>query len=666
MADRIKGIVVEIGGDTTGLSKALSGVNREIGSTQSQLRDVERLLKLDPTNTQLLEQKQRLLASAISQTKEKLDTLKTAEKQVQEQFERGEVSREQYEALQREIAATAQELERFEQKAKDGTSALEKMGSAAQTISDKAGGVQKAFAPVTKAIGVLGTAAIATVPATEELRSDLSKLDQAARDNAVGAETARKAWEAFAVASDETDSAVEATANLLQAGFTESNLQKAVEGLTGAYLRFPDTLKIESLADSLQETLATGEATGQFAELLDRLGVNTERFADQLANARSESERQKVVLDLLAKEGLPDTYAEWTKNNEALIENKEANLELQQSMAKLAEAALPLLTQVTEAAAGLLGWFADLDSGTQGFLVTIAGVLAIISPVAGAIDSVSGLVAKLSTEILPGLMGTLGKLSASVIPAIGKAVTALLSLVAAHPFLAGFTVTALAVLAFSDEIKAAMDTLAKFFTEKILPAWNSFFTKAGELVGKFADKVSEIIDGVQDLFTGLIDFIKTNFTDKWEAAWEAVADVFEKVMNLLGDIVKAPINAIITAINFVIKGINALVDALNLFSIDIPDWVPGIGGKTFGFDLDKIEEIPYLAKGGIVTQGSAIVGEAGPELLTVAGGRAIVQPLTGAAAGTTVYQTNNFNGTYKPRDGEAAVRDLNRRLGWVY
>lgn len=666
MADRIKGIVVEIGGDTTGLSKALSGVNREIGSTQNQLRDVERLLKLDPTNTQLLEQKQRLLASAISQTKEKLDTLKTAEKQVQEQFERGEVSREQYEALQREIAATAQELERFEQKAKDGTSALEKMGSAAQTVSDKAGGVQKAFAPVTAAVGGLTAAAVATVPATEELRSDLSKLDQAARDNAVGAETARQAWEAFAVASDETDSAVEATANLLQAGFTESNLQKAVEGLTGAYLRFPDTLKIESLADSLQETLATGEATGQFAELLDRLGVNTERFADQLASARSESERQKVVLDLLAKEGLPDTYAEWTKNNEALIENKEANLELQQSMAKLAEAALPLLTQVTEAAAGLLGWFADLDSGTQGFLVTIAGVLAIISPVAGAISSLSGLVAKLSTGILPGLMSTLGKLSASVIPAIGKAVTALLSLVAAHPFLAGFTVTALAVLAFSDEIKAAMDTLAKFFTEKILPAWNSFFTKAGELVGKFADKVSEIIDGVQDLFTGLIDFIKTNFTDKWEAAWEAVADVFEKVMNLLGDIVKAPINAIITAINFVIKGINALVDALNLFSIDIPDWVPGIGGKTFGFDLDKIEEIPYLAKGGIVTQGSAIVGEAGPELLTVAGGRAIVQPLNSGSGGTTLYQTNNFNGNYKPRDGARAVRDLNRQLGLLY
>ena len=76
MADRIKGITVEIGGDTTGLSKALGGVNRDIRDTQSQLKDVERLLKLDPTNTELLAQKQRLLAVAIDDTKEKLNTLK--------------------------------------------------------------------------------------------------------------------------------------------------------------------------------------------------------------------------------------------------------------------------------------------------------------------------------------------------------------------------------------------------------------------------------------------------------------------------------------------------------------------------------------------------------------------------------------------------------------
>lgn len=80
MADRIKGITVQIGGDTTGLSKALSGVNKQIKNTQSQLKDVEKLLKLDPTNTKLLEQKQRLLSGAVEETKTKLDSLKTPKK----------------------------------------------------------------------------------------------------------------------------------------------------------------------------------------------------------------------------------------------------------------------------------------------------------------------------------------------------------------------------------------------------------------------------------------------------------------------------------------------------------------------------------------------------------------------------------------------------------
>ena len=81
MANRIKGITVEIGGDTTKLSKALEGVNKNIKNTQTQLKDVEKLLKLDPTNTELLSQKHKLLADSVSATKEKLETLKTAAEQ---------------------------------------------------------------------------------------------------------------------------------------------------------------------------------------------------------------------------------------------------------------------------------------------------------------------------------------------------------------------------------------------------------------------------------------------------------------------------------------------------------------------------------------------------------------------------------------------------------
>ena len=91
-ANRIKGITVEINGDTTGLSKALSGVNKEIRSTQSQLRDVEKLLKLDPGNTELLAQKHKLLGQAVSETKEKLETLKTAQEQANEALKNGTIS----------------------------------------------------------------------------------------------------------------------------------------------------------------------------------------------------------------------------------------------------------------------------------------------------------------------------------------------------------------------------------------------------------------------------------------------------------------------------------------------------------------------------------------------------------------------------------------------
>ena len=101
MANRIKGITVEIGGDTTKLSKALEGVNKTIKNTQTQLKDVEKLLKLDPTNTELLSQKQHLLADSITATKDKLATLKTAAEQANQALANGEISQEQYDALQK-------------------------------------------------------------------------------------------------------------------------------------------------------------------------------------------------------------------------------------------------------------------------------------------------------------------------------------------------------------------------------------------------------------------------------------------------------------------------------------------------------------------------------------------------------------------------------------
>lgn len=134
MANRIKGITVEIGGDTTKLSNALKGVNGEIKNTQSQLRDVEKLLKLDPGNTELLAQKHKLLGQAVEETKGKLETLKAAAEQANTALANGDISQEQYDALQREIIETEQALERLEQQAGESATALQKISQEGEKL----------------------------------------------------------------------------------------------------------------------------------------------------------------------------------------------------------------------------------------------------------------------------------------------------------------------------------------------------------------------------------------------------------------------------------------------------------------------------------------------------------------------------------------------------
>lgn len=160
-ASRVKGITIEIGGDTTGLQKALSGVNTTIKNTQAQLRDVNNLLKLDPTNTELLGQKHRLLTEKIGATKEKLDTLKTAQEQVRQQFENGDIGIEQYEALQREIISTEEYLKDLQNTVGSGSAKLAEISAKTGEFGEKATKAGQALMPVTAGLTAVGAAGLA-------------------------------------------------------------------------------------------------------------------------------------------------------------------------------------------------------------------------------------------------------------------------------------------------------------------------------------------------------------------------------------------------------------------------------------------------------------------------------------------------------------------------
>ncbi|WP_273728943.1 phage tail tape measure protein [Leuconostoc mesenteroides] len=136
MAGRIKGITIEINGDTKGLDKALSSVNSNANKTQSELRDVNKLLKLDPGNTELVAQKQKLLAQAITQTGDKLKTLKDAQAQVDAQFAKGDIGEEQYRAFQREIASTEASLKGYKSQLSTAENSQQELSQSTQRLQN--------------------------------------------------------------------------------------------------------------------------------------------------------------------------------------------------------------------------------------------------------------------------------------------------------------------------------------------------------------------------------------------------------------------------------------------------------------------------------------------------------------------------------------------------
>ena len=283
----INGITIEINGKTEKLQKALSGVNEKTRETQSELKKIERLLKLDPKNTELLAQKQKLLKDAISETKEKLDVLKTAEAQVQEQFKKGEATEEKYRAIQREVIATENALKSLENQAKENNITLEKVGEAFGKIGDVSTNLGKKMLPATTAIMGIGTAAgtmasnfedamakVNTIADTTQVPLDeLEKaiLDLSDETGIAATDIADNVYNAIS-AGQQTRDAVNFVSNatkLAKAGFAES--ADALDILTtimNAYEMEAD--QVTNVSDMLIQTQNLGKTT--VAELSSAMG----------------------------------------------------------------------------------------------------------------------------------------------------------------------------------------------------------------------------------------------------------------------------------------------------------------------------------------------------------------------------------------------------------
>lgn len=275
--NRIKGITVEIGGDTTKLQTALKGVNTEIRNTQSQLKDVEKLLKLDPGNTELIAQKHRLLAQAVSKTREKLGTLKTAQQQADEALRNGTISQDQYDALQREIVETEQRLRSLEEQANQSATALQKIGATGeklQTVGNKISFVGQKLLPVTGVVTGLGTAAVKTAA---DFDSAMSKV--AAVSGATGSDFDKlrdKAREMGAKTKFSATEAADAMNYMAMAGWKTEDMLSGIEGVM--YLAAASGEDLATTSDIVTDALTafglTAADSGHFVDVLAAASSN--------------------------------------------------------------------------------------------------------------------------------------------------------------------------------------------------------------------------------------------------------------------------------------------------------------------------------------------------------------------------------------------------------
>lgn len=593
----IKGITIKIGGDTTGLDKALKETNKKSRELESELKAVDKALKLDPNNVTLVKQKQDLLKDSIKETKSKLDVLKEAQSQVTAQYKKGEIDAGQYRAFQRELETTKSKLSSLKDEKKNihviGTAfkeakdkvepvikKVEKVGSVIGGATGKAvkftatlgkidtamiGKAADGFKKYTQTIGVglaaVTTALAANVETSREWNSDMTKLKTNAETSGNDFDFMKSKMQDLVAITGESDSSIEALSNLMAVGFSDEQMTPAINALSGAVEKFPDTLKIESLSDSLQETLATGAATGQFSELIGRMGDSVDDFNAGLQNCTSEAERQQYALDWLANSGLSEINDEYQSANKSTLDYERASFELQDALASLGTAFTPVM-------AGAKGMAADfltkslpaVQKLSGGFTKLFDGVSSLLDAYdSGGLD---GLTEQIPV-VISGLFSSASETLAENAPTLITATTTVLT-----------------------SIIQSLAQSAPSLINSILPSLlNGFFGLINALVSTIPTLVPELVQGAITLFLGLIDGLN---------------DVIGQLMPMLPSLIKQITDTLIENLPAIIEGgFQLLTGLITGLTKCTPDLIDAIIALIPVITDSLTENLPALVKAGM-------------------------------------------------------------------
>lgn len=576
MADKIRGIAIEISGDTSKLVKSLKNVDDSIKSTQKQLKDVDRLLKLDPKNTELLRQKQQLLAKQVGDTGKKLEELNNIQKEMDTQGV--DKNSAQYQALQRDIISTEQQLKNLEQETKNFGSVgaqkiagvgkeVQNLGNSIEGAGQKLKGLSTAAAGVEAAIVGIGMKAITTA-------DDLNTLSQQSGLSTAELQKMQYAQDLVDVSMEDMVAAVtKVKKNMTGQPALWERLRISVTNADGSMRDANDVFyeALEALSQIQNETERDQLAMQLFGKSADQLAGIIDDGGASLRAYGEEAKRMGLILS-------DEVLGSLNKTNDE-IDKAKAQLKsgLLQLGAVIAQILAPIIEKIATAVEKVVQFMQSLTPKQAKLLMIIVGIVAALGPLLIIIGKII---------VLIGQVLTFAPMIVSAIGTIGTAVSGLITFLAANPIVLIIAAIAAAVIAITilvvkniDKIKAA------------LQAFGSWVSNLFRSVGQ----------GIVNIFTSVA-------------------------------------NAIRNVINTIVGWIRQLFSLFSSVSASF-------GGTQF--------HMRGMAVGGTISSGSALVGENGPELLTMVGNKAQITPLTGQQTQNALSQigggetsvTVNFTGS---------------------
>lgn len=508
-ASNIKGISIEIDGDTTKLSKSLKEVDGQIKSTQTALRDVDKLLKLDPKNTELLTQKQKLLTDAIGQTKDRLQQLKDAQGQVSQ-------GTAEWDGLQREIIETEQKLKGLEDQYKSfGSVSAQQIKAAGEDlkgVGDKISAAGQAFAPVSAAagglvagLGALGYKAITSADelntlskqtgiSTDELQkmSYASDLVDVSIDDIVGSMKKMK------VNMDSNSKSVQAAWQQLGVSVRDAStgeMRPAIDVFYDAIAALGE-VKNETERDQLAMDLF-GKSADSLAGIIDDGGAAFQEYGQQA---------QDMGLILSG-----DTLNSLNTINDTVDKTKATmGASLIELGATIAESLQPAIDKAAEIIGLIAEKLREMDPETVKTIATIGLVVAAIAPLLSAIGAIIGLIANIMIAA-----PALGAVIAALTGPIGIVIAAVAAAVAAG----------IALYKNWDTVKEKCAEFAARVSER----WNALKDYIVDRINTTKENIVNTWNNIHETVTTTVENLKSSVTEKWETLKKKVTDAVENI-----------------------------------------------------------------------------------------------------------------------------------------